>query len=145
MVCPFFLVWITNQLARRLAHQLGNRMKSSSRTMEQTHRSHQEAGKARSTASGLASHVLVAVVAILISLGGTPVVSGNVPSISEGLRPDQSPADQRPAEGLMDGPADHAAHQPADHPGHHHAADLPTRATAGTATLQDSRVETHQG
>lgn len=98
MVCPFFLVWITNQLARRLAHQLGNRMKSSSRIMEQTHRSHQEAGKARSAKSGLARQMLVAVVAMLISLGGTPGVSGNVQGISEGLRPDQSPADQSPVE-----------------------------------------------
>jgi Ca-activated chloride channel homolog len=96
MVCPFFLVWITNQLARRLAHQLGNRMKSPSRTIEQTHRSHQEAGKARSAKSGLASQMLIAVVAILISLGGTAGVSGNVPSISEGLRPDQSPLEQSP-------------------------------------------------
>jgi Ca-activated chloride channel family protein len=96
MVCPFFLVWITNQLARRLAHQLGNRMKSSSRTMEQTYRIHRETGKARSAKSGLAGQMLVAVVAILISLGVTPGVRGNVPSISQGRRLEQNPAEQSP-------------------------------------------------
>jgi Ca-activated chloride channel family protein len=96
MVCPFFLVWITNQLARRLAHQLGNRMKSSSRTMEQTYRIHRETGKARSAKLGLAGQMLVAVVAILISLGVTPGVRGNVPSISQGRRLEQNPAEQSP-------------------------------------------------
>ena len=58
---------------------------------------------------------------------------------------DQRPADE-PAEDRAEDRAEVAAHQPGDHQGRQHAEDLqPAVATASAATLQDSRVETHQG